>query len=255
MTLTSKELTNLVVERLRANPLAVSYEVIADFCDVKRPTVAGWFAGAKPLGGLYTIKLWHLLAVTGIPSPELEVARSKYPLGEYIGRLLAFDVITMERALKICKVKENAIFLAARTEGTLSRCTKTFQQLVDEYDETLKMFEEDLRSKIGSPSTASQVARVEESLRGDSVVSERGDLVSRVEALLGAHGAHSRQELVFQVAKELLAALVAANMAVTDFTPEERTKLRSLMGQQGMFELSNTIERLCGERAFNRGGN
>jgi hypothetical protein len=38
-----------------------------------------------------------------------------------------------------------------------------------------------------------------------------------------------------------------------DCTPQERSRLRELMGQDGMFDLSTHFNRLCSERARNQG--
>jgi len=240
MAVTAEGLTSLLVERLRNNPSAVKIDVMASFCGVKPATASGWLGGNKPLGGLYTLRLWHLLRAAGIDSPELVRAEAEYPLGAYIGRLLAFGAMSMKEACELCKVQEGAIFRAARTEGRLSKCAKSLDELQAEYGELLEIAEMGLREKLGKPPVvvpAPPVAQVETGRSNDEVA-----------RLL-------RSQDIVTTAEKLAVALAAAKHALTDYTPAERARLRSLMGERGMFELSNAADQLCSERAFNEGGN
>lgn len=248
MQLTGDQFTDLVAGRLRKHTRAIKPEVVAEFCGIGRAAVQGWLAGGRPLGGVFTLKLWHLLEVAGITSPELKKARKDYPLGVYIGRLLAFDVITKDKASEICgNVKDDAIYRAARAAGRLSRCTQTLEELEREYGEYLALAEAELRQTLGSTSVPLPTEEVET----PPPASQAEVPMSVTEPAVVQLGGTSRELFILKLAQDLLAGLAAANFAAAQLTPEERTLLRALMGKDGMFQLSNVTERLCGERAFN----
>lgn len=264
MSLTGDELTQVVVNRFRANANAFDIEHVADFCGVNPPAVAGWLRTRKPLGGIYTLKLWHFLAQAGVDSPELVEARNEYPLGEYFGRLLAFNLLSLEDACALCKVKRDAILRAARNQGRLLHCSKTFKNLTSEYDELLALAVEEFQEKLPSMEAASGDSAPALEVVQSIPSGELEELRQRLEILEArphvVKGPHSDEEsalrlqLVKNVAEALQAAHVAANVAISQFSLEERELLRTLMGAKGMFEFSTVLDRLCSERALHHKG-
>ena len=247
--LTGDRLTAILTERLLENPHVASPSVIAEFCGVRRKTVEKWLdRSSKPIGGVSGLGLWHLLETAGCDSPELAKIRQEYPLGEYLGRLLAFRVLKEDEVCGLAQVKKvGAILRAVRDEGRLIRVKSSLEELHLAYDGRLRTAEAKLRQKLNILPVAEPVSsrpRVIENVPSDTSV-------KLVPALLESEAA--RQFLLLDVSRTLAAALVAANFAIENFTPAERERLVGLMGGDSMLLLSHAADRLCSDRAYQNG--
>jgi|GEM_PF-7073760 len=261
--LSGDELNSIVTERLRMNAVKFGIQHMATFCGVDVAAVSKWVSGErKPMGGLVTIKLWFFLEQAGIDSPELRKIRSKYPLGEYLGRLYAFDVLTLKEVRKLCgSVQNDAILRAMRAQGELHGCKADVDKLREENGELLALAVEDFQKKLPEATGADAVIEPQQEVSDSSELEALqiriADLEKQLEEakknppVAESRPLESRLTLVHEVAEKLQIAHVAANVAIL-FSPEERDTLRALMGSKGMFDFSNTVERLCGKRAFER---
>lgn len=222
--LSADELTDRLVARLRAQPEAIHPGVIRDFCDVVLNTAREWFSKGRPLGGLTTLRLWHLMEAAGFDSPELQRIRREYPEGEYLGRLLAYRIITMNDAKNIAGVsKEGGVFRGIRFEGRLSSMKLTYLQMVEAYGSRLEAAEQSLRQKVGGRASSQPPT-------------EKRSVLDRRD--------------VFQLSKLLESAMPTMRVLVSDdATDELRAYLLELMGRQGMFELGNLVHELSSWRA------
>lgn len=259
--LTGDKLNDIVTKRFLANMTKFDIQHVATFCDVELAAVGNWASGGRPMGGLVTIKLWFFLEQVGIESPELKKVRTEYPLGEYLGRLLAFGVLSLEKVRKLCNnVQKDAIFRAIRAQGKLHTPSETdVDALHEEHDELLAMAVEEFQKKLPQSSRAEVVSEIQSKGSDSSELDALRDQIAELERQLEEARRESPQKseprfgLIQRIAERLQIAHVAANIAVHQLSSDERDILRMLMGSKGMFDFSNTIERLCGKRAFGRG--
>lgn len=260
------ELTELVARRLREHSSSVkSIPTLADFCHVTATTAAGWMGSSKPLGGLPTLHLWHFLDALKIDQPELRKLRRDYPFGAYVGELLAYGVVSMEEARGFgistrkegddALLGEGAIFRAARGEGRISKERFTYDELIANYGDELQEAKKRLQEKVAgwnellAPSSPSVTSSTPE----ETPTSTR--IEALFEELIGRITASEKPRIVeiAEMAEVLLNALGVANRALYGLTPAERSKLREMMGEGGMFALSNAVAMLCSERARGKG--
>lgn len=247
MGISGDELTRIVVQRLRENASRFDLKHVADFCDVEPTAVAKWLGGGKPLGGLYTIKLWFFLDQAGVSSPELDEIRRRYPEGEYLGRLLAFKVLTMEEVCALApqekRVGEGTIFRMVRNEGRPTKWKPDLDELQVAYGERLDETVEGFMKKLGRGSSVQEPNALRS---GSQEVTPPTSSLSQDSPV-----AMPRIELIRGIAETLQLANVAAHAATTVLSPEERELLRKLMGPKGMFDFSNAVDTLTTEFAFN----
>ena len=117
--ISGEALTELVMSRLRSHyaQLVPVAQAISDHCGVKLKVVGTWFVDpeANPLGGISTLALWYLLQQYGIPSPEIDGITTAQPYGSYVGKLLAYGLIDMSEAQKLCgNTPASSVLNAAR---------------------------------------------------------------------------------------------------------------------------------------------
>lgn len=134
----SKPLAEVVKNRLVANSDTLDYEVLAYFCDKTPGTVESWLKSGR-FGGGTALRLWHLMEIAGIKSPELAKVRRETPHGEYVARLVVFGVIDIETARDIGgNVNDEAVFAAMRGERSFFRPNLDLASLRELYDEDLQ---------------------------------------------------------------------------------------------------------------------
>lgn len=160
----SKRLITLTARRLQRNNDKIDLYLVAYFCKRQIDAVNGWIRSGRIDGGT-ALKLWHLLEVAGVSSPELAGIRKSKSRGEYIGRLMVFGVISMDEARQIGgDVNAEAVFAAARDERDFHKPNFSYEELVEMYDDKLDQniqmlkgwmengFPEELKSTVGSKS-------------------------------------------------------------------------------------------------------
>ena len=267
MPLTGDELTEVLAERFRANADSLNLDHMAAFCGIKHlSTVKLWLGDKhKPMGGLAGLKLWHFLAQVGIASPELGQVRENYPEAEYLGRLVAFGVLSLDEVCKMCRVQKDAILRAVRNQNRLLHCP-TLEALKKEHSVALEAAVKNFQKLSRRVDVALARKKPVPDKQGATSSGELKDLQRRLNEILETlriavpvvtQQSTDEQPITFlairDVAEKLQVAAVAANVAISQFSPEQRDLLRVLMGPRAMFDLSNVLERLCTERAFNEG--
>lgn len=230
------ELARKVVERLRRSN--IPHEVVADFVDVKRATVAGWLAGDGPPNGERMNRLWYLLEAAGIPSPEMDKVP---PFGQYLGRLLAYQVIDMKQARVAYKPDDGeggspqAVLNAIRGEQNPLKPTPV-DELAELYGDQLAAKEQELQEMLAVFGAESSP------LAGAEVPTQ---------APMQATGLSKDQ--IYAIVRELSSGLAAVRiLSSEDATDEDRALVRALMGERNMFDYANLLNRLCSTRAFNQ---
>lgn len=150
------KLITTLADRMKDHRGEIDAEQLANFAGVTPATAYGWFGKTKPLGGVLSIKIWHFLAACGISSPELDEVEKVNPYGYYIGRLLAFGVISVRDACEICKkdggLRKNGVFRHARGESKSEpeEPALTLTELKELYGASLQEAEGKLRAQLGN---------------------------------------------------------------------------------------------------------
>lgn len=266
-------LTTLVMGRLRANyvSLVPMAQAIADYCGVKLIVVGGWFVDpkTKPLGGVSTLKLWYLLQQCGIPSPELDQVTVGQPLGAYIGKLLAYNVLEMKDAQRLCGGAQDNVVLNAARGSTFSVYSKLDKSeiyatdadgradlaamrhaLEERYGEELAEKVAAVDAIIAQHDQTNRTEATKPSSDKPEVFSEAAVerivhklLVADSERKITQRGKPSPFDLVMQI----IVARVAAQYAL-GLPAEELALVRRLLGDDA-FNLRNLLASLSGARA------
>lgn len=237
------QLTNIFAvsqPRLRDYLKKGEMDVLTRFVGATPGTVQGWVKGT-PCKGERLLRLWHFLSVAGFDSPEMQ-AIPKYNL--YLSELFAFSVITMDEVLNIAGVRNEQTGLQILRGQPPMAPTLSFEELYEMYDEQLQSAKSALAQQLGRTSSSTPVS----SSTTPSPAPAPAPPV--VPAVVQSPPTSVGVPTVVVAATTLLNALAFANyMNSPEVTPAERQKLRELMGETAMFELSNVTSALCGERA------
>lgn len=209
---------------------------IAELTEATPNTVGSWLAGQQPPVGIRLVTLWHFLDAAGIQTPELSELQ---PFNYYIGRLLAFRVITMDEAKHILAVKNDQTVLEILRGQQPSRPTYTLPELYELYDGKLHGALKAI-PKLDQP--AQQATHTQD------VPGWAAPAIEEAARSLYPQGAAADQPVV--LAMLLNAALPLARHIASDaVTVDKRTAFRELIGQANLFELLNIITALQSERA------
>lgn len=231
------ELTRLLAERLREKRL--NAVVVGNFCGVKPATVRSWYAGRTPLGGSFTLRIWHLLEAAGVESPELQQVRQQYPFGELLGRLWAYKVITTEQAKQIGGdiQKESTLLRGIRMETQFLGPSKSLEDLQFMFGGALEVAERKLRKSLSEAIP-------------EPITVPRPPLIPHQEPARS----YPIQVLMVQAAAALKSAIPIMQVLVSDScNDQERAMFRELVGASDMFEAGNLITELSSRRAHRSG--
>jgi len=229
----------------RVQPRLVEYhrttndlEFISEFVGAVPTSILDWINNKQPCKGARLIRLWHFLDAAGFETPELEKIP---PFNCYLGQLFAFGVITMDEVLQYAGVRnEQTGFQIMRGQPPMhpAMSYEDIQELHDEQlEQVLTAFGQRLR-KSDEPSAVRQVA---EAASQEPEVSAVHESTVPIAPTSGT---------VYTLATLLGAALPLARHLNSDrCKSSDRALLRELMGEDGVFELSNILSALCSERA------
>lgn len=213
--------------------------LIARMTGTAPATIGEWLTTDRPAKGERLLKLWHILAAAGLESPELQQLR---PYNRYLGELFAFGVIDTDELLQILNIKNPQAAFSVLRGALPARPNLSEAELQQLYNEPLAHAKQQVPQyghASAPPVAAAQVPAEPPTAPAVASVplvptAQPSTVVSMLAMLLGA-------------------ASPLARLVVSDeYSPEARSQLRHLMGESGMFELSNTLSRLCSERARTR---
>jgi hypothetical protein len=227
------ELGPLLIERLRQAGLKV--DVIMDFTGRKnRATVTTeWLDKGRPPKGEILNRLWHLLAAAEVPSPELEKLEKSSPFGFYLGKLLAYSVITADDALTMCGIKyPQGVLEIIRGDKMPVSAIFSVEELQQEYDEQLRVAVAELAENLGQ-GTSAQQAPVAKIAPADSTPSNSDPMVL--------------------IAASKIAAVAPFVTFLLQASDEQRADLRKWLDADLLFLISTGLNRLCSPTAFNKG--
>lgn len=228
MELKSEQLWSLVQPRLRTY-VSQTWDVglVAEVTGSTHETVTQWLTVQVPPGGRI-IKLWHLLAALGYESPEL--ATLPY-FNRLCGEIYTFAGADLGEIAEIIGARDNQAALRTLRGITPMHPAYTTEDLSHLYGEKLTSGKKKIKPLDLTKN------QVEVPVQTTSPTSSFVELLAE----------NSNNVLI--AAMLFNAALPMARYLDDDATAEDRTKLRSLMGEEGMFVLSNHFYNLCGERA------
>lgn len=194
---------------------------LIDFVGVDPQTVTRWITGKIFPLGLSLLKLRFFLDSLGYQVDELENLKNTSLPAYKLAKMIAHGVVKVSEATKKLDFADN---------------------------------DEIYRIVLRSSRTSSGRERLIEELweKNKDKVQARPLRIPRLPIGLEPALPHVRakdQEL--EIAAHLILALrpLAERIASDEFTPEERKHLRELVKGDGVFHLSNALNRLCGEKA------
>jgi hypothetical protein len=229
-----------VLPRLNASISAgLNMAKVAEFCNVSQETVRRWTENEHPAKGERLIRLWHLLALVGNESPELETLK---PLQRFVSELFAFDVITASQACELLNLKQDKpsyMYHILRGSEVLNP-QYDYEGLVARFGNELNDMKQLIREHLDDNVEAEKAVRLPEPVI----------VQPDVPAI-----APSTDVVFHGDASVLLASLVSAIRPVADAlldddtALEARNRFRELVSDETLFEVTNKLNALSSERA------
>jgi hypothetical protein len=224
----------LLMKRLQSvlsdNPDVV--DQLIEFVEVTEGTVHRWKSIPEqyPRGATLN-KLWYFLEAVGVSSPEL----GKLPeFGGYVGKLMAFGVISMPEALEYCGLaNEQGVLRTIRGEQTPSNPSVTLDDLRDTYEDKLNDAMRGLRTVLGTETTQVRFIAPNSS---------------------PPEGAEASEEFLVELAATICSLYPKLQYA-QKLSPQQQAHIRELVGLEVLFKSSTLFNRLCSNRANIEGEN
>lgn len=245
-----KTLFGLLQPRLQTYVANNDVAVLCDFIDVVPTTIQTWAKGTHPAQGVNLIRLWHFMAAVGFDSPELD---SLNPYTRYVGELLAYSIIPIDEASQLFGVRTvQSTHQHLRGMHQIARPAFGLDELMALYDEQMQKEKQKLREQL---SDIPGLQETDTMVRGPSASAAVPEpLVSKTST---AHVppnelqfARNKDAGIMTLATLLSSALpLARDINSDNCTAADRSRLRDLLGEGGVFELSNILNALCSERA------
>jgi hypothetical protein len=227
MELSSKELWSLVQPRMRAY-MAQTWDstVIEEVTGAVPKTVAFWLTQQEPPGG-QIIKLWHLLSAFGYDSPELD---SLPQFNRLCGEAYTFASVSIDD-IKAATGQQADQGVVRVLRGMIPmHPALTSSDLLELYGETVQAAKDAFTMSPANPAQHTPVVTPNPAEVVVDEIAKGGDKVLIAAMLFNA-------------------ALPLARYLDDDASQQDRSTLRTLMGEEVMFNLSNHFYNLCGERA------
>jgi hypothetical protein len=250
------ELGQLVLDRLCKTQLPNS--VVAKFVDVTERTVTNWKKGhvsdqpITPPRGEQLNRLWRLLAATGAPSPELKELDSFHFI---LGHLLAFGVITLDKARDICgDVGPQSVLETIRGDRMPANRKFEAEQLKKDYRARL------IAAEVGLQTRIDQVRHNNGLPPYPPIISFEQLAPAMQEPAPSSKSATSRaarqksdsdptETLLLELAMDIGSILPALRYLLSDdCTVEQREKFRKLVGGDTLHILGVMVHGLVSER-------
>ena len=198
---------------------------IGSLLRVDRNTVRRWVVGTnKPIGNIF-LKLIHLLAAIGYEVEELQ----KLPQPLYdVGLAVVLEVISLDDLVAQSKLTRYSVLLGLQGKRAFSeRILAVFERM-----------------------NQSVVARVSDRLKAYCVrATEKGQVA--LEPSTFQNGKTDDAKVILERLAAMITAMrpYAELVASERFSPEDRRRLRDIVGEGAIFNLSTALNCLCGETA------
>jgi hypothetical protein len=232
---------------------------IAEFCNVGTKAVEGWIAEKRDVTGERLIRLWFLLALSGSASPEID----KMPrLNATLAELYAFNVISIDEVQLYSGLKAVSggnIYQTLRgmplmnPQVTVDELETDFGQKLAQAKQLIKetLIKEVLPQEV-PPVEPSEVTPAPSVEPLDAATSETAPLDETPQAPVAPtveHLPYSSDAKLSLASLLGAAAPLAKHLNSKAVTAEERSAFRELISTEVLFDLSNTLNALCSERA------
>lgn len=216
-------------------------KILASVLEVEDATVRRWMSGTSVPVGMSMIGLRWYLDYLGYEVSEL----NRLPkLLQDVGRLLAFRVLSLENMAKLTGYEDypdQVLAVLRATRGLSAEREIQFRDIVGAYQQELV---EKLRTvpRLVEVRNTPAIAVVPDNLLDKSP--GRRSIVSSAIPKKGMRREDRFKGLVLNL-------LDFAQFYADPEIPEEvRDQLRTVVGQQNIFDLKNLLSRLCGSKAF-----
>jgi hypothetical protein len=225
------------------------YELMAQFTGATYKTVLRWVAGENSPEGLFYIKAMFFLELLGCKIAELQYMKK---VGSYdTAKALAYNLINLQEIAEGTGYPEHSAMRAMGGRAGIS----------DEKKEKLAKLAASRAELLSTAVTLwkqrtvlKQCATVtpEFEPQGDEPKKKKEKKASLGQELQPEIIDTSKAKVIATLAALIKAALPLAELVLSDsFSSEDRAFLRRLCGGDGVFRLSNQLNRLCGETARN----
>jgi hypothetical protein len=233
MEIKSKQLWSLVQPRLREYLSQTwDFNLVASMTGSTKLTVTGWLADQIPPGERL-IRLWYLLEASGLKSPELNKLPS---FNRYCGELLTFSILDMKDLQSICNLASSQGVLSMLRGTPPLRPQYTLDELGELYGEMLQPLKQGL-TQLDTPGP-------ERLSLGGSV-----QATAPVSVDDGSFAETASVNMLFEASRLCSVLPLVRYFDSDDCSAEQRSRLRRLVGNEEMFDLSNHFNNLCSERA------
>lgn len=248
-------LWEIVLPRLRdqVERGTVEVEQLAVFCKAAPVTIRSWLKGDHPAKGEKLLRLWHILSLGG-DAPEID---SLPEVNKFLSRLYAFGILDIQE-VQLYAGMDSAhvgnVYKALRGQPLMRRPI--------EAAELYAMYEEQLLSAIAAiRPTAPAAQNTTDDIPETAATPTRAvqqpprEIPEEIPETETTAIIASATSLLSTDPKLLLASLLGASAPIAKVllsnatTAEERSNFREIIGTEVLFELSNTLNALCSERA------
>jgi hypothetical protein len=234
----SKQIWPLVRDRLRVY-LGSSWDIegLCKAIGVSDTTVGDWLVDKQPAVGVRLIRLWHYLAAVGFDSPELDQLR---PFNRYAGQLLAMSIFTLDDLEVYFGVRSSQTVLQILRGQPPQKSEVTLESLQRDHDKALQTN----LAKLPRFTSKQQMVKAE------VVTAPPQPPPEPIPPRRTSKPSSGGRDYALEAASALSSVLPLVRWLNSDeCTAAQRSRFRELIGGEALFELSNTIGALCGERA------
>ncbi len=195
------------------------HESLAEFCDVSADTAYRWVRGKHPPLGENIFRCAVFLQSFGYDVNEL---RELSPAVCKAATMLARREVTAEALQEALGVSRKSVLQILHGRRRMSK----------KVQRRLERFVAQAGGKDKRPTHVRQEPKTVE------------------REVASANGTGGHDAIIDALANQTRALLPLVKLVLTDaFTPEERHRLRHLVGNDGVFHLKNELSRLCSEKA------
>ncbi len=211
---------------------------ISDLVNVSNNTIVAWLADEYPAKGENLVTLWHVLEAIGFDSPEMDDLPR---FNRYLGELFAFSVIGINEVKELCNVSNSQTALQILRGQPPMHPALNYTELIAMYSDQLTEKKRDALLKL---------TPISDSISQSGNQTQARQTNEPVNVASAIQIGYTNDNGVLMAATVLGQALPIVRHLISDeCTPADRNRVRELLGEGTMFELSNYFESLCSERA------
>lgn len=233
-----------------AKTAAVAKKPLAEFTKVGTESVQRWLVTNKLPQGLQMVRLMHFLENMGYTIKELhQIVPAVYNAGQ----LVSFELLTLEELILVWHYpNKHGVFriLSGDVKPTPDRIA-AIEKLMETHAQDLQVAKQLWSERVGFIPKSTTSTKPPTDVPVPPL--DTPDLVlgtSHLKSVPSFRLADEHRTMVTAVADLVRAMLPLVELVLSDkFTKEDRKELRELSGRDGVFRLSNALNKLCSEKA------